>query len=175
MGINKLLHLLEPVTHTVTLKVGADQYKVHSISLTSNSSSSSTLTMQDLITQEKHRDTSEKSAVEEDSRHLRVGIDISTWISAACHGNGAELLDERHLSNFGRSELERQQKKESDATAESRNQELNFKIYRCCNRVGGSKNQIDTTFPITDSSNRFRWSFTTSEEGCCPKPSDATE
>lgn len=84
--------------------------------------------MQDLITQEKHRDTSEKSVVEEDSRHLRVGIDISTWISAACHGNGAELLDERHLSNFGRSELERQQKKESDSTAESRNQEQILKF-----------------------------------------------
>ena len=36
---------------------------------------------------------------------LRTAIDISSWIAKACHGHGSELLDERHLSNFGRVEL----------------------------------------------------------------------
>jgi hypothetical protein len=38
-------------------------------------------------------------------RYLNIGVDISTWIGAACHGNGAELIDERHFSRHGRNEL----------------------------------------------------------------------
>ena len=36
---------------------------------------------------------------------IRTAIDVSSWVASACHGNGAELLDERHLSNYGRAEL----------------------------------------------------------------------
>jgi 5'-3' exonuclease len=129
MGINKLLPLLEPMTHTLTLK-GSDHYKVRSFS-----SANSTHTMQDLMKQN-HRCSEQSGAVgESEMRYLRVGIDISTWISAACHGNGAELMDERHLSNFGRSELEQHKRdnmlrrgtSESDAK-EARNQEQILKF-----------------------------------------------
>mmetsp|Transcript_4227 Transcript_4227/g.8081 ORF Transcript_4227/g.8081 Transcript_4227/m.8081 type:complete len:593 (+) Transcript_4227:149-1927(+) len=128
MGINNLLPLLEPITHTITLH-GADHYKVRSFS-----SANGTLTIEDFIKQSHRR--SEQTVIEErDTRYLRVGIDISTWISAACHGNGAELIDERHLSNFGRSELEQQTRgaklkndtSESDVT-EARNQEQIFRF-----------------------------------------------
>lgn len=54
-----------------------------------------------------HSEDTDKDEEDLDSmRHLRIGIDISTWIAAACHGNGAELIDERHFSRHGRHELE---------------------------------------------------------------------
>lgn len=46
--------------------------------------------------------------IHENDRNLRVAVDASTWISAACHAHGSELLDERHLSNSGRHELHQQ-------------------------------------------------------------------
>lgn len=53
--------------------------------------------------------------------NIRAAIDISSWIASACHGNGAELLDERHLSNYGRAELlnEHEQSKRGDEGVES--------------------------------------------------------
>jgi len=41
---------------------------------------------------------------------IRVGIDILTWVAKACHGRGAILLDERHLTNYGRAEMIREKK-----------------------------------------------------------------
>jgi len=38
-------------------------------------------------------------------RKLRIAIDINGWISQACHGHGAAVLDERNLTNYGRAEL----------------------------------------------------------------------
>lgn len=131
MGINKLLPLLESTIHSVTLK-GADHYKV-SARIKSDSpprkgTKSSAQSVQDLVkhmSQKRRRcEDAQKGdgnpKKEGDLRYLRVGIDISTWISAACHGNGAELIDERHLSNFGRSELEQQQQQQQQH--KSRNQ-----------------------------------------------------
>lgn len=40
-----------------------------------------------------------------DKGNLRIAIDVSIWISQACHGNGSALIDERQLSNYGRAEL----------------------------------------------------------------------
>ena len=34
-----------------------------------------------------------------DDNKVRAAIDISAWIASACHGNGAELIDERHFTN----------------------------------------------------------------------------
>lgn len=39
---------------------------------------------------------------------IRVGIDIMLWISKQCHGRGGTLLDERHLTNYGRAEIFRE-------------------------------------------------------------------
>jgi 5'-3' exonuclease len=44
----------------------------------------------------------------ENDRNLRVAVDASTWISAVCHAHGSDLLDERHLTNSGRHELNQQ-------------------------------------------------------------------
>ncbi len=41
-------------------------------------------------------------------KKVRAAIDISAWIASACHGNGAELMDERHFTNYGRAELLRE-------------------------------------------------------------------
>lgn len=40
-----------------------------------------------------------------ETRPLRVGIDVSGWIARATHGHGSMLLDERHLTNFGRAQM----------------------------------------------------------------------
>jgi len=122
MGINKLLPTLESVSRKVTFK-GAQHYKVdanHSCGNNAPPTQSGTtrtqLSMQEMIrnisrkrqrqsqTQATHDSTNEDE--KEELRYLRIGVDISTWIAAACHGNGAELLDERHLSNFGRFQLQ---------------------------------------------------------------------
>ena len=50
---------------------------------------------------------------------IRVGIDISTWIAKACHGRGAILLDERHLTNYGRAEILRERSHNDDASTKS--------------------------------------------------------
>lgn len=52
--------------------------------------------------------TIQLSAENQNDRNLRVAVDASTWISAACHAHGSELLDERHLTNSGRHELNQQ-------------------------------------------------------------------
>lgn len=41
-------------------------------------------------------------------RKVRLAVDLHGWISRACHGNGAYLMDERHLSYHGRAMLKRQ-------------------------------------------------------------------
>ena len=59
-------------------------------------------------------------------RKIRVAIDISAWIASACHGNGAELLDERHFSNYGRTELlrEHEQSKKKDINSSKRTENI---------------------------------------------------
>lgn len=39
-------------------------------------------------------------------RPLRIGVDVSGWIARATHGHGSMLVDERHLTNFGRAQLQ---------------------------------------------------------------------
>lgn len=41
-------------------------------------------------------------------RKIRVAIDLNGWISRACHGHGAYLMDERHLSYHGRAMLSKE-------------------------------------------------------------------
>lgn len=48
------------------------------------------------------------------SINLRVAIDVSCWISAACHVHGSSLLDERHLTNSGRHEISERLSSELD-------------------------------------------------------------
>ena len=124
MGITKLLPTLESVSRNVTFK-GAHHYKVDANHCSGNNASPAEsgttrnpLSMQEMIQnisrkrrRQSQMQTSQDSTTQDEKeglRHLRVGVDISTWISAACHGNGAELLDERHLSTFGRFQLEKQ-------------------------------------------------------------------
>jgi 5'-3' exonuclease len=45
-------------------------------------------------------------------RRLRIGIDASTWIHTAAHGHGDMLGDERHLTNYGRATLYREQQQQ---------------------------------------------------------------
>lgn len=55
---------------------------------------------------DKRRKTNECQEINnEELRNIRVGVDISTWIAAACAMRGQDLIDERHLSAFGRNEL----------------------------------------------------------------------
>ncbi len=51
-------------------------------------------------------------------RPLRIGVDVSVWISKAAHGFGDMLLDERHLSNFGRASLLQQQEEKEKVQLE---------------------------------------------------------
>jgi 5'-3' exonuclease len=123
MGISKLLPTLESVSRKVTFK-GAHHYKVdanHSCGNNAPPGQQSGATRTPLSMQEMIRNISRKRQRQsqtqatqdstnedekEDLRYLRIGVDVSTWIAAACHGNGAELLDERHLSSFGRFQLQ---------------------------------------------------------------------
>ena len=54
---------------------------------------------------------------QQQQQHLRIAIDISSWIASACHGNGAELLDERHFTRYGRAAMLREQKEVPLASA----------------------------------------------------------
>ena len=40
-------------------------------------------------------------------RPLRIGLDVSVWIAQAAHGNGGMLVDDRHLTDYGRAQLKR--------------------------------------------------------------------
>jgi exonuclease 1 len=40
-----------------------------------------------------------------ETRPLRVGVDVSGWIARATHGHGSMLVDERHLTNFGQAQM----------------------------------------------------------------------
>ncbi len=101
MGIKNLLPYLSSISNKVTLR-GSSNFKVNEYETVA-------------VDRQKNNGNEDRIPTATGSssfrrsvrkRNLRVGVDISTWISAACHGNGAELLDERHLSNFGRNELE---------------------------------------------------------------------
>ncbi|KAL3805656.1 hypothetical protein HJC23_005900 [Cyclotella cryptica] len=48
-------------------------------------------------------------------RKIRVAIDLNGWISRACHGHGAYLMDERHLSYHGRAILSKQRVENNDS------------------------------------------------------------
>ncbi|KAL3769324.1 hypothetical protein ACHAWO_007523 [Cyclotella atomus] len=50
-------------------------------------------------------------------RKLRIAIDLHGWISRACHGNGAYLMDERHLSYHGRAMLRRERHENAEGHA----------------------------------------------------------
>jgi 5'-3' exonuclease len=54
-------------------------------------------------------------------RPLRIGLDVSGWISRAAHGHGGMLLDERHLTNYGKSRLERGEETEIDLLTSQEN------------------------------------------------------
>ena len=41
-------------------------------------------------------------------RKVRIAVDLNGWISRACHGHGAYLMDERHLSYHGRANLKKE-------------------------------------------------------------------
>eukprot|EP00979_Chaetoceros_neogracilis_P008807 scaffold1972_cov265-Chaetoceros_neogracile.AAC.21 len=142
MGIIKLLPTLESASRNVTFK-GAHLYKVDANHRASNNTSPAEaraprhpLSMQDMIqTISKKRRRQSQTQVTRDStaedekeelRHLRVGVDVSVWISAACHGNGAELLDERHLSNFGRYQLEKKHLDSNQPDAHMQEMAQNF-------------------------------------------------
>lgn len=130
MGITNLLPSLGSISHKVKL-TGARHYKVPlnknvTTSTSKNDNAASEpknppLSMLELLrnmvtnSNEKHNEKNTDHGAYHDidvgedmDRHLRIGVDISTWISAACHGNGAELIDERHFSRHGRHELAQQ-------------------------------------------------------------------
>jgi len=84
---------------------------------------------------------------------VRIGVDVSMWIARAIHGNGAMLLDERRLTNHGRSEL----MFERDNNKLSSNLKLRMEhefVSRCCSFVmskikflqGNSNGQIIVVF-----------------------------
>ena len=59
-------------------------------------------------------------------RKVRLAVDLHGWISRACHGNGAHLMDERHLSYHGRAMLKRERDKaKHDSTADHTNNNVN--------------------------------------------------
>mmetsp|Transcript_28321 Transcript_28321/g.35009 ORF Transcript_28321/g.35009 Transcript_28321/m.35009 type:complete len:565 (+) Transcript_28321:50-1744(+) len=77
-------------------------------------------------------------------RRTRVGVDVSTWISSACHSNGAELIDDRHFTNYGRAELYREEKmrngnsngeSEFDTSNQIEQEQLQHFIKRATNSV----------------------------------------
>uniref|UniRef100_A0A7S3PVU5 XPG-I domain-containing protein n=2 Tax=Chaetoceros debilis TaxID=122233 RepID=A0A7S3PVU5_9STRA len=82
MGITNLLPALSSVEHKVTL-CGSKHFQIKECQGNRNESNGSSGTQR---------------------RNIRIGVDISSWIAAACHSN-TELIDERHFSNFGRNEL----------------------------------------------------------------------
>ena len=45
-------------------------------------------------------------------RRVRAALDISTWIAKACHGHGADLINEQSLTNYGRYQLDVQHQRE---------------------------------------------------------------
>lgn len=49
-------------------------------------------------------------------RKIRVAIDLNGWISRACHGHGAYLMDERHLSYHGRAMLSKERLENNSVT-----------------------------------------------------------
>eukprot|EP00978_Attheya_sp_CCMP212_P023403 scaffold71614_cov50-Attheya_sp.AAC.1 len=48
---------------------------------------------------------SKRARPNHETNKIRMGIDVSGWIARICHGQGANLLDERHLSQYGRAGL----------------------------------------------------------------------
>ena len=40
-----------------------------------------------------------------ETRPLRIGVDVSGWVARATHGHGSMLVDERHLTNFGQAQM----------------------------------------------------------------------
>ena len=111
-------------------------------SSTFTSSSSSSSSSSSLCRRSKKRKIECECHHHQDNRRrqLRVAIDVSAWISSACHGNGAELIDERHFTNYGRAELfreqqqqqqqkqQQQQQSESNQNDKSTNQSNNIDI-----------------------------------------------
>ncbi|KAL7571553.1 hypothetical protein ACA910_020970 [Epithemia clementina (nom. ined.)] len=45
-------------------------------------------------------------------RRLRMAVDVSAWIHRACQGFGDLLADERHLDNYGRAQLWKEQQQQ---------------------------------------------------------------
>ena len=62
------------------------------------------------------------------SKLPRVAIDISGWIAQSCHGFGATLLDERHLHNYGRVEMEQEDSPIRHRYRQEREMELIAKV-----------------------------------------------
>lgn len=47
-------------------------------------------------------------------RQLRIAVDVCTWVARAIYGHGGMLVDERHMTNYGRAELLQQIEKSDD-------------------------------------------------------------
>jgi len=57
------------------------------------------------------------------TRPLRIGVDVSTWIMRACTGYGNMLGDENHLTNYGRSTIVENARRETTGSLEKRQKE----------------------------------------------------
>lgn len=66
-------------------------------------------------------------------RPLRIGLDVSNWIARAAHGNGAMLVDDRYLTNYGRSRLEKGEETKIDLLTSEENRRKY--IEACTQRV----------------------------------------
>ena len=124
MGVANLLPSLNSISHKINI-IGARRYNVpcHEITRNSNQNKNAAsnsnrnpssildlLKMRNINHEKQNKIESDHSTTiyvngGETDRHLRIGVDVSTWIAAACHGNGAELIDERHFSRHGRNQL----------------------------------------------------------------------
>ena len=98
MGITNLLPQLKNITTKITLS--SSKRRITTLNNNEPTTTTTTTTTNTTTNTKRHKPNNYNN-----QQLLRTAIDISSWIAKACHGHGSELLDERHLSNFGRVEL----------------------------------------------------------------------
>lgn len=73
-------------------------------------------------------------------RPLRIALDVGTIVARAAHGLGSMLVDERHLTNYGRSQLQEEANAEDPSAVDplqaiSNDEQKRAYVTRCTNYV----------------------------------------
>lgn len=94
-------------------------------------------TYKDGIVDSSTKNDSNKRQRTSSRRPIRIGLDVGTMIARAAHGCGSMLLDERHLTNYGRSLLEAEANGAEPSAEQAMTSDENRRAYvnRCCNFV----------------------------------------